>query len=296
MNNKTLKIPAIIIAIGLITAIVAYFLTSVQLKPTVTEQDFAYSVTYKIDGETKTFDGIYTCRFDGFGNDGVDPLFRYYTGEYTVDRVQLSSRCYTIDEKDGYELYIVTLLEDDQLMGDNQDPIGGLQDPCLEAKDADGNQYDQEALPSVFDAEIVSWKYPEPIENSFVFAGFSGLYVGNMSWMMLVGLLTLICCMIFVKKGEGVVYSTLDKIGIVLNFLIVFAALPISYLIAGLIQAYPTGPDWIYQGYLCIPPMISFTLAASVSLRRKGFRKCGFFVQFLGFGVSTILAIVEYLL
>ena len=30
-------------------------LTSMQFKPAVTEQDFNYSVTYKIDGETKTF-------------------------------------------------------------------------------------------------------------------------------------------------------------------------------------------------------------------------------------------------
>ena len=60
-------------------------LTSMQFKPAVTEQDFNYSVTYKIDGETKTFSGVYTCRFTGFGGAGVDPLAqgirygRYYT-------------------------------------------------------------------------------------------------------------------------------------------------------------------------------------------------------------------------
>ena len=57
MKNKTLTLPAIIIAIGLVVALVGCLLTSMQFKPAVTEQDFNYSVTYKIDGETKTFSG-----------------------------------------------------------------------------------------------------------------------------------------------------------------------------------------------------------------------------------------------
>jgi hypothetical protein len=84
MKNKTLTLPAIIIAIGLVVALVGCLLTSMQFKPAVAEQDFNYSVTYKIDGETKTFSGVYTCRFTGFGGAGVDPLARYYNGVYTV--------------------------------------------------------------------------------------------------------------------------------------------------------------------------------------------------------------------
>ena len=101
MKIKSLKIPVIIIAIGLIVAVAAHLLTSMQMKPTVTEQDFPYSVTYKIDGETKTFDGVYACRFEGFGADGVDPLDRYYTEEYIVDGADISTLGYIIAEKDG---------------------------------------------------------------------------------------------------------------------------------------------------------------------------------------------------
>ena len=41
MKNKSLTLPAILIAFGFLLAIAAYFLSSIQLKPTVTEQDFA---------------------------------------------------------------------------------------------------------------------------------------------------------------------------------------------------------------------------------------------------------------
>ena len=295
MKNKTLTLPATIIAIGLVVALVGCLLTSMQFKPAVTEQDFDYSVTYKIDGETKTFNGVYTCRFTGFGGAGVDPLARYYNGVYTVDGESTESRSYAIAEKDGCVLEIITLFDDDYLMGDNQEEYE-LVDPCLEATDAEGYQYGEEELPAEFDAEIISWEYPEPIENSFVFAGFSGLYATNTGVMTLVGILTLILCMIFVKKGDGVEYSVLDKIGIALNFAAMIFVLPFIYITAIFIQAYKMGPDWIYQAYLCVPPIIVFSIAASVALRRKGFGKSGFFVQFLGIIVEVILAVLEYAL
>ena len=117
-----------------------------------------------------------------------------------------------------------------------------------------------------------------------------------MGAMLLVGLLTLIVCVIFVKKGEGVVYSALDIIGIVLNFLSAIVALPFISFVVSLVQAYKTGPDWIYQVYLCMPPIMALSLAASVSLRRKGFRLSGFLIQFLDIAIFVILAIFEYIL
>ena len=295
MKSKLLKIPAIIIAIGFILMVAAYFLTSIREMPTKTEHDFAYSVTYKVDGETKTLEGIYTCRFTGFGGNGIDPLIRYYDGEYKVDGITTLSRRYTIAEKDGYKLDIITLFDDYYLMGDfESDSDYELEKPYFEAMDAQGNQYGEDELPISFNAEIVSWKYPEPIENTFVFAGFSGIYTVSMGAMLLVGLLTLILCVILVKKGDGVVYSALDIIGIILNFAVTFLVLPIISFAVCLIQAYKTGPDWIYQVYLCIPQIISLSLAASVSLRSKGFIRSGFFIQFLGGVIIFVISILEY--
>jgi hypothetical protein len=288
-------LPVIIIAIGLIVAMVGYLLTSMQYKPAVTEQDFNYSVTYKIDGETKTFNGVYTSRFTGFGGAGVDPLTRYYDGGYVVDGEVMESRSVVIAEKDGYILEVITLFDDNYLMGDDQEGYEPV-DPCLEATDAEGIQYGEEDMPEVFDAEIVSWEYPEPIANTFAFAGFAALYSANMGVMLLAALLTLLLCVILVKKDEDVAYSAWDKIGVILNFLAVFVVLPVLSLAACLIQAFPTGPEWIYQAYLCVPPIIAFSVVASVVLRRKGFSKSGFAVQFIGIAVEIILAVLEYVL
>ena len=298
MKSKGLKLPVIIIAIGIIIAIAAGLLVSMQKMPTVTKQDFDFSITYKLDDETKTINGVYGARFTGFGSNGVNPLDRYYEGTYKVDGETDGDRCFTIAEKDGYKLYIVALLNDAYLMGDmeNDSYESGNEAPSLEAEDKEYNQYDETNLPDVFDAEIGSFEYPEPVENTFRFSGFSGLHAVSTGVMILVGILTLILCMIFVKKGEGVEYRILDKFGIALNFAAMLFVLPIIYIAAVFVQAYKVGPDWLYQAYLCIPQIIPFSIAASVSLRRKGFRKIGFFMQFLPIVIEVLLAVLEYIL
>ena len=298
MKSKSLKLPIIIIVIGIIIAIVACLLLSMQKTPTVAKQDFNFSITYKLDGETKTLNGVYSSRFTGFGGNGVDPLCRYFEGTYKVEGEDDSDRCFTIAERDGYKLYIVALLNDYYLMGDeeNESYNSYTEAPTLEAEDIDGNQYGETELPDVFDAEIVSFEYPEPIENTFYFTGFAGLYSENTGAMILIGILTLILCMIFVRKSDGVEYRALDTIAIVFNFLAVLLVLPIIYIASVFVQAYKIGPDWLYQAYLCIPQIIPFSVAASLSLRRKGFRKSGFFIQFLAPAVEVIFIVLEYIL
>ena len=293
MKNKTLKIPAIIIAIGFVLAVVVHLLTSIKMMPTVTEQDFEYSVTYKLGGETKTISGVYSCRFDGFGNGSIDPLDRYYTGEFTVNGVTTLNRGHTVATADGFTLEIITLFNDGYLMGDYE---ASHEAPWFEAIDEEGIQYEGEDIPDVFDAEIISWEYPTPIENSFKFAGFAGLHTVGLGAILLVVILTLIACMIFVKKDAEVVYSRFDKFGILLNFIFAIVVLPVIYFIVNIVQAFQSGADWIYQAYLCIPPLLVFTLAASVSLRRKGFRKIGFFIQFLAPIALYLLGVLEYIL
>jgi hypothetical protein len=296
MKNKNLKLPVMIIVLGIIVAIAASLLVSMQKMPTVTNQDFDFSITYKLDGETKTINGVYSNRFTGFGGNGVDPLCRYYEGTYKVEGEDDGDRCFTIAEKDGYKLYIVALLNDCYLMGDkkNESYDSYIEVPTLEAEDQDGIQYGEADLPDVFDAEIVSFEYPQPIENTFSFVGFSGLYATSTGVMTLVGILTLILCMIFVKKGDSVEYRALDEIGMVLNFLAVLLALPFIYIASVFVQAFQMGPDWIYQAYLCVPPIIPFSVAASLTLRRNGFRISGFFIQFLAPVIEVAHVILEY--
>ena len=283
MKMKSLRIPVLILAIGLVLTLVVCLFTNIIMTPAITEQDFKYSVTYKLCGETKTLEGVYKCTYEGF-SEGEDPRDRYYTGEYTVDGQTTLSHTYTIAEKDGAELYIVTLFNDCYLMNDTKDMDyeSFLEDPYLEAVDKEGYPYDETNMPSEFAAEIISWEYPEPIENKFAFSGFSILHSGSMVAMVVVGLLTVLACVIFVRKDKSLDYNALDILSIVLNFAICILAIPFITITSAFFQLTISTDSVFYQVYMCIPAITAFTVAASIALRRKGFRKTGFFIQLVG--------------
>ena len=294
MEIKSLKIPAIIIVIGLVLSLAASLFTNIILTPTVTEHDFNFSITYKLGGETKTLEGVYRCTYEGFA-EGQDPSDRYYTGEYTIYGQTARSHSYTIAQKDGAELYIVMLFNDCYLMGDKKDmdyePF--LEEPYLEAVDKEGYPYDETNMPSEFTAEIISWDYPEPIENTFVFSGFSILHAGSMLAMLVVGLLTVVACMIFVKRDKTVPYKALDKLSILANFAACFLAIPFFVICIALMLATMGGEDIVTQILLCTPAITALTVAASIALRRNGFTKTGFFIQFAGPVLFFVPAVLE---
>ena len=294
MEIKSLKIPAIIIVIGLVLSLAASLFTNIILTPTVTEHDFNFSITYKLGGETKTLEGVYRCTYEGFA-EGQDPSDRYYTGEYTINGQTARSHTYTIAQKDGAELYIVMLFNDCYLMGDKKDmdyePF--LEEPYLEAVDKEGYPYDETNMPSEFTAEIISWDYPEPIENTFVFSGFSILHAGSMLAMLVVGLLTVVACVIFVKRDKTVPYKALDKLSILVNFAACFLAIPFFVICIALMLATMGGEDIVTQILLCTPAITALTVAASIALRRNGFTKTGFFIQFAGPVLFFVPAVLE---
>ena len=294
MKLESIKLPIFIIVIGLVAAVLSCLLTGIVKEPTVTEPDLDFSVTYKLDGEIKTVDGVYSCRFNGdCGPD--DPIGRSYVGEYTVDGVTTPSRTFTIAQKDGLELYIVVLFNDYYLMNDtsNESYEPSLEAPTLEAIDKEGMQYDDEETLSVFDVEIVSWDYPEPVENSFVFKGFSILHVGSMLAMLAVGILVILACVVFVKKDSAVSYNTIDRLSVLMNFFVVFALIPFITFIIGMLQITMDCDSFIYQVFLCIPAFTAFTIGASVALRRKGFAKTGFFIQLVAPAFFILYAFLE---
>lgn len=292
--SKSLRLPALIMAIGLILAVAACLFANIILTPTVTEHDFAYSVTYKLGGETKKLEGVYTCTYKGF-TQGESPRDSYYTETYAVDGQTTPSHTYTIAEKEGAELYIVTLLDPYYLMNDTKSEgyDSFLDDPYLEAVDKDGNAYDETTMPDEFKAEIVSWEYPEPLENKFTFGGFAMMHADSMLAMLAVGLLTFFACVIFVKKDTAVEYTVLDNASIALNFVICFLAIPFIAFTGAFFQLTVSTSGVFYQVCMCLPAVTAFTVAASVALRRKGFRKVGFFIQLAGPVIYIVPLIAE---
>ena len=276
MKSQSLKLPSIIIAIGFALCLVASLFAGIMKEPVITEHDFNYAATYRLNGETKTLEGVYRVRYvsTSEGND------RYYEGFYPAEPEAGVPEYHTIAEKDGFKLQVVFIFSQGYLMGDGDRDT--ITEPYLAAYDTMGVEYtDMETL-EAFEAELLSWEEPQPIENTFVFSGFSHLYTGSMLAMLAVGLLAIVACMIFVKRDKTIPYKLLDKLSIALNCVVCFAAIPIITFITTLLQITMSGDDLMYQIFLCIPALTAFTVAASVSLRRKGFTKTGFFLQFIG--------------
>ena len=290
MKHKNLKIPTIILVIGLVVAMLAAMLTCIVKEPMVTEQDFNFTVTYELDGEEQTLEGIYRCRFRSVGK-GTNPLERYYEGIYVTNPSEEHSAAYTIAEKDGLELCIVTIFSDRYLMGEREASFS--YDPYLAVMDAEGIEYDDEEHLGVFDAAIVDWEYPQPVDNSFKFVGFSHLHDTSMIAMLVVGVLVIVACMILVKKDQTVLYTGIDKASVVLNFVVAIVAIPFITLVAALMQIYVSGDEFSYQLALCLPAITAFTVAASLSFRRNGFAKSGFLVQLIGPVLFALLILFE---
>ena len=201
MKLKSLKIPFIIIAIGLIVAVAASLLTCVVKVPTVTEHDFPYSATYQLNGETKTVEGIFTARFRSSGN-GTDPLERHYEGSYPSNPSEYHPSAHTVDRKDDLELCIVFNFSANYLLGDSENEAyeAAISTPYLAVFDKDGAEYDDPEMLAVFGAELISWEAPQPIENTFVFSRFSRLHDLSMLATLIVGLLVIVSSMIFVSR------------------------------------------------------------------------------------------------
>ena len=279
MKSSCMKLPIIILVIGLILAIASCFFTGIVKEPMIKEHEFDYSVTYRIGSETKTYEGTFRCSFVGHDGDD-DPTLRLYDGVHTKDGNELGALWLTVAQKEDVELMMSVGLDAAYLMGDpdKYEYVHGNDDPYLEAIDAEGYAVE---VSEKFDAEIISWEYPEPIENSFRFAGFSRLYSISMLVMLVIAFLTVLACLIFARKDPDVNYKTLDMISIVANFLITFIAIPFLTIVIFFFPLTMDAESLLYQIFLCVPALTAFTIAASIALRRKGFAKSGFFVQLI---------------
>ena len=91
-----------------------------------------------------------------------------------------------------------------------------------------------------------------------------------------------IACIIFVRKDKSLRYNVLDILSIVLNFAVCILAVPFITITTAFFQLTMNTDEILYQIYLCLPVITAFTVAASIALRRKGFRKTGFVTPFIG--------------
>ena len=297
-RNTIMKriLPIIIIVIGIIAAICACLLSCIVDRPTITSGSFDYSVTYKQNGEVKTLDGVYKCECIGISS-GVDHYERTYSCYYFSEYSEENTYEHLIVKNGDLELYLIIRFSEGYLMAD---PLasyytGSLKAPYFVVYDSEGEEYADEETIEKFGVEIVSWEYPEPIENTFVFGGFRDISANSMMTMLTIALLTVAACLVFVKKDTDVVYTSLDSISPILNAAVGLVSIPITVVVAWISPIYATGAELFYQVYLCIPAIIAFSIAASICLRRRGYTRTGFYMQFAGIALFTVLAVAESL-
>ncbi|MBR5272247.1 MAG: hypothetical protein IKU25_02490 [Clostridia bacterium] len=295
MKNKTMKLPVLIIVIGIIVAIVVSIFTGVVRIPTITEHDFNYSATYKLNGETKTIEGIYRCKFTNTGDD-YDPADRCYEGSYISDSSEDGSSEHVIATKDNLELCVVFIFTSDYLMGDGdfgERYSDVVSEPYVAVFDKDeGYEYSDPETLGKFDVELVSWELPQAIENSFVFSHISHFSHAVVFPTLIAAILTVVAIIIFVKRENKSKFKPVDIATIVLNFAVCATLLPFVTVAAVLSDIVGTGPEIYHQIFYFFPAILVFCTAASVALRRKGHSAKSLIAELIGPAVFVVYLIV----
>ena len=282
MKSKKLLLPIIIIAAAIVAMSIYGVVTNIAQKPTITEKAFPFSITYEYNGETITIEDNYSAFFTG--NDGyVKATGRQYDGH--IDGLgEDGGASYILRNDPDGTIYLHTNFYADYLLGDPQyDHFNYWPfEPTLVYYDAEYNEYtDAESL-AAQGVRLIDWEYPEPIENSLVFSKISHLSAAVVFPFALIAALALILVIIFVKKDQDLCKKTIDKISIALNFAIGLTVLPFTTIFGIFSDINGSTGALLHQiGYL-MPAITLLGLAASVSLRRKGFHKGSFIAQFAG--------------
>lgn len=293
MKNKKLFLPAIILAVAIFAIAVYLVVSSIALKPTVTEADFPFKITYELDGETVTIDDVYRVNY--VPNDADDNhKGRVYAGKRLRSGEDDTNFIIKQDENSRIELW--THFHPDYLMGD---PGYDYFDdeafvPRIYYYDAEETEYHDEETLATQGVKLISFEYPTPIENGFVFSHLSYFSGANVPLTFLIALLALVAMLIFVKKEKELKYKAIDVVSIVLNFVIGFTLIPFVTVLALLIDIEGGGPELYYQAVYFIPALSVLCIAASAALRRKGYGVKSLIAELIGPAVFAVYLIVFY--
>ena len=293
MKNKKLFLPAIILAAAILVIAVYSVVTSIAFKPTVTEGEFPFSITYELDGETVTVEDVYKARYTGNGG-YADSKGRCYEGG--IEGLGEGDTVYTLKKDGNTRVELWTHFYADYLMGDSE--YDYFDDEAFEPRiyyyDANETEYSDEETLAEQGVKLTSFEYPTPIENSLVFSHISYLSGAVVLPALLIALLALISIIIFVRKEKELKYKAIDVISIVLNFVIGFTLIPFTAIVGVFIDIEGGGPELYYQATYFIPTVITLCTAVSVALRRKGHRVKSLIAELTGPAVFAVYLLVLF--
>ena len=293
MKSKKFLLPIIILVVAILLIGAVSVVSSIAKKPTITEAEFPFTITYEFNGETVTINDVYRVKYCGNGG-YADTKTRIYEGEignmgegntvYTLKREELSS--------ERIELW--THFYPDYLMGDSE--YDYFDDEAFEPRilyyDDQEIEYTDEETLSAQGAKLVSFEYPTPIKNSFVFSHVSYFSNAVVTPAILIAFVALLATIIFVRKEKDVKYKAAAIISIVLNCLVGTFYLGFVTILAWLIDIEGGCPEFYYQVMYFIPAFSLLCIAASTALRRKGKGVISIFTGLMGPAVFALYLIV----
>ena len=292
MKSKKLFLPAVIIIAAVLVIAVCSVICGIAKKPTVTEHEFPFSITYELDGEIKTIEEIFTARYvkNGGYTNTKSRIYAGKIGDLSEDTIFLVLRN---DENGRIELN--TKMYADYLMGD---PLYDYFDdnafePQILYYDTEENEYTDEETLLAQGIKLISFEYPEPIENSFVFSHISIMDSTVVFPTLLISMAACVVTIIFVKKEEDYIRKPIDVVSIVFNFLIGITVVPFTAIFLLLFDATGDNEGIFNQALYFIPALTVLAITASVALRRKSYGKSAFTVQFIGPAVFIIIIVLS---
>lgn len=173
MKTKRVVMILTLVVMIVVMAVVFTGCAVVMPVPSVKEAKFDFSVTYEVDGEVKTYSGKYVCEFEG--------TYKTLAGEGRrwngyVENAEENDFCtVAIDTNEDGTIYIDLDLMPEYYMSDPDWEYYGneVPEPILyivyhsDNPDISSSDDDVDWLYERYGVRLISYDYPEPIENEY---------------------------------------------------------------------------------------------------------------------------------
>lgn len=258
-------------------------------KPAVKRQEFPFTITYSYQGKTETISDVYVAEYvrdaKYIGDDSL-----LWSG-HIKDHDMRTYDYYTIADLEGQLFSINLNMTPGYLMGDPR-YADYTCEPTAQYNGFDGVDeivITDPAELAQMGFSMMSWTYPEPIENMFSFGGIS-LSSEASAYTAALAVLALLAGMILIRKDPELKYGRLDKVSIVLSFAVAIYAFPFILIVSMLSEIVADASIGQQILYLT-PALTALGLSASITLRRLGKKVAGFYIQFAGPAIFALFVL-----
>lgn len=292
MKKGKLFLPTIILVSAIVLTMISVLIAGISLKPVVTESEFPFSITYELDGKTVTINDVYKVHYD------ADEANKYRVYDGKIQNKEEDNSYYVLKTEENGRIELWTQFYADYLMGDpaydyfDEEPF----EPRIYYYDAQETESHDEETLAKHGVKLISFEYPEPIENSLRFSHIAMPESEVVLPSVIIAFLAMIATLIFVKKDADYTRKTINIISTVFNFIIGFTAFPFCIVFAGLLNALGDIGNVMNLITYLLPALTILSITASIGLRRKLYGKSALAVQFVSPAAFVAIIIISYCL